>query len=214
MKKHFYFNGVIIGLGTIGLIINTLQSDNIIESFSYYTTQSNLLIVIFFIYISIKEIIKNPVTATDHVIKGMLTVNIILTMVVYHFMLRPLIANIDPAVYEVGSLRDMIMHYIVPLMVLGHWLIFNLKKHYHPTYPLLWIMQPVLYLTYTTGYITLGGQYHYGDAYHNYPYFFLDYQTHGFLIVSLYALLILSTVITLGYSLYGLQKLYHKVSSG
>lgn len=117
----------IVVLGLIGIVLHTIDADNVLELFSYYTIQSNLFIVFLFAILAIFEIKKQPWEDNwKRIFKGMFTIGILVTMLVYHVLLKPGISSgsID---YEVGSLADSLLHTMVPTLVVLDWFLFDKK---------------------------------------------------------------------------------------
>lgn len=116
----------------------------------YYTIQSNILVFIVFLYITIKTLddIKtdgiNGVSMPMPYFKGAVTMAIIVTGVIYHFLLMPThftMGGISPLDF-VGNI---ILHYIVPIMVFLDWIIFDKKNSYRLFDPLIWLCIPFIY---------------------------------------------------------------------
>jgi hypothetical protein len=196
------FKLAIVVLGLLGIVLNTINADNVLELFSYYTIQSNLFVVILFAVLAFFEIKKQPWEDNwKRVFKGMFSIGILVTMLVYHVLLKPGISagSID---YEVGSLADSLVHTIVPTLVILDWFLFDKKGFLKAYYPLLWLLQPVDYLFYVIIYTALGGRFTLGVEPVRYPYFFLDLGRFGFVGVLQWAVLILLLFMVLGYLLY------------
>ena len=204
--------GIIVLLAFLGLLINSIQSDNLIESFSYYTLQSNLLIFIFFSILLIVELKEISYNRPLVVIKLVLTVGIFITFLIYHFALRPVIANMNPSDYVVGDIRDVLLHYAVPITVLIEFIAFPQKLKLKWTDPLWVSTQPISYLLYTIIYTSLGGLYHLGDEVYAYPYFFLDVARYGYFGVSLWSLFILLCYLIIGFLLMVFMNHFHEKS--
>ncbi|MCK7485028.1 MAG: Pr6Pr family membrane protein [Bacillus subtilis] len=196
------FKLLIVLTGLVGIVLNAIDADNILELFSYYAIQSNLYVVILFSVLVGFEIKKRPwEDAWKRVFKGMFTIGILVTMLVYHVLLKPGIAagNID---YEVGGLPDVLVHTMTPLLVILDWLLFDKKGLLKAYYPLLWLLQPVDYLVYVLIFTALGGRFTLGVEAVRYPYFFLDIDRFGFVGVLQWSILILLLYVVLGYLLY------------
>jgi hypothetical protein len=196
------FKVAIVALGIFGIVLNAISADNVLELFSYYTIQSNLFVVVLFAVLAYFEIKNHP--WEDHwkrVFKGMFTIGILVTMLVYHVLLKPGISSgsID---YEVGSLSDSLVHTIVPILVVLDWFLFDKKGFQKAFYPLLWLLQPIDYLFYVLIYTALGGRFTLGTEPVLYPYFFLDLGRYGFVGVLQWSILILLLYLVLGYLLY------------
>ncbi len=206
MKR--FWKLLIASLALLGVVMNTLQSDHILESFSYYTLQSNVLIIAFFGYLAFQSQTRDY-TKSISIIKTVLTTGIVITMVIYHFALRPLLGDLDDTVYAVGDLRDSLLHYIVPTVVLIDYFIDH-KTQFIKSKALLWVsVQPLSYLGYTIIYTAFGGQYRLGETVYRYPYFFLDIERYGWLGVSAWSIAVLALYFILALIMIKMYKIVH-----
>lgn len=201
------FKLALVALGLLGIGLNIASADNVLEMFSYYTIQSNLFVVVLFSALCYFEIKKQPwEDRWKRVFKGMFTIGILVTMLVYHVLIKPGISEgID---YEVGGLADSLVHTIVPAMVVLDWLLFDAKGYLKAHDPLIWLLQPIDYLLYIVVYTSLGGRFTLGSEPVRHPYFFLDLETYGFVGVLKWAILILLLYLVLGYLLYFIDGLF------
>lgn len=197
------FIGIFIKLG---LIDGQLK----LYMFIYYTIQSNILVFITFLYITIQSIkdIKmygvKGVSMPMPYFKGAVTMAIVVTGVVYHFLLRPIhftMGNIS----HLDFIGNIILHYIIPFMVFFDWIIFDKKNSYRLFDPLIWLTIPLVYFVF----VLIQSQF--GSFIPNqntpYPYPFIDIYTFGWLKVlkNIFFLTIAFTV--LGYIIYFIDKL-------
>ena len=181
---------LVVFLAFLGILLNTLQSNNVLESFSYYTLQSNLWVLLFFgflLFYQPKDTYSKPVS----IVKFVITVGIMITMVIYHFALRPLLDGMEDIDFLVGDLRDLLLHYFVPLAVLIDFFIDRKMQRFSLRKVFFVITLPLSYLVYTIIYTSFGGQYHLGETIYNYPYFFLDLETYGYIGVFGWSLVII-----------------------
>ena len=87
LKLSFISKGVIAICALVGSLMEMLLHGW--HSIRYYTNQSNLLVVIFLIYLLLKYRKEGHWSKWDIRLKGGMTVAILLTGLVYHFMLAP-----------------------------------------------------------------------------------------------------------------------------
>jgi hypothetical protein len=178
---------------------------------SAFTIQSNLLCIIASGVTIIREILKNNPRGRAYIFfKGMTLTSILLTFVIYNFVLKP---HLDTANHtQSGSLADTLLHTVVPLMMFGDFLFFEEKGLFRIWYPLGWTAFPVYYVGYTAVYKTFGGVYKFlGGAVTKFPYFFFDYETYGLRTVGIWFLLIAIGFICFSYLLVGLDKILVKI---
>ena len=72
-------------------------------------------------------------------LKGGVTMSIMITCVIYHFMLAPLTTDFY-------RLENFLCHYIVPLWFLADTIIFDKSRQYKLVDPMLWTSLPLLYM--------------------------------------------------------------------
>ena len=200
MKKNLaYFSRVsIVLLGTLGLFLELYTKG--LFMLTYYTILSNLLVLGFTGYL-LFQMKKDYLDTLDNKVllrlKGGVTIAILLTFLVYHFMLAPLAT---PEKYY--RLDNFLMHYIVPILFFLDFLFFDKRGMYLKKDPLLWCLPMIAYAIFALvkGYvfqIEIPGQVN-----SPYPYFFLNVDKLGFLGVFQYTVIILIGYLILGYILY------------
>lgn len=195
----------------LAFTIPSFMSDHILD---YYTFQSNLLVLIFFLILCIintLEIISKKEFNLKilYLIKYIVTVAITITFVVFHTLIsgNTLIIHI----------ANLIVHYIVPLMTLIDFLIFDKKYNIASNQVVFSLVYPLIYLLFIlfrpksgNPFINLDG------SLSNYPYFFLDidrfgwFQIHNGLGVFYWICLFLVGIIILGNIILLLKKIISK----
>ena len=107
----------------------------------YYTVLSNLLVVIFTAYLLLKMRSGGDSWQSAGILrlKGGVTMSIMITCVIYHFMLAPLTTDFY-------RLENFLCHYIVPLWFLADTIIFDKSRQYKLVDPMLWTSLPLLYM--------------------------------------------------------------------
>ncbi len=203
MKRYsLIYKSILVLAALFGLVLQFSTSTRFFQTFSYYTVQSNLWVLIFFGVLLWFEIKKRP---WDYpwirLFKTMFTIGIFVTFLVYHFLLRPSLGT-DTGSFEVGGLNDLFVHYIVPIMTLLDYLIFDPKGKMKWYSPLFNLIRPLDYVLYLLIYNLLGGRFTFGSSTSTYPYFFLDIDRFGFLGVLQWSVLILLLYLVLGFLLY------------
>lgn len=201
MKKIFktIYRITLILIGIYGLYLN-FKMGNIYNLLHYYTILSNILVIVFFTYLLFSK--------KDHILfKSATTMCIILTFLVFHFVLRPTMFSMDNT-YCLLSPSNLIVHYIIPIMTFIDYLIFDIKGKLKNFYPLLWAIIPYVYFIIMTINGALGYTF-YDDT--HYPYFFMDYDALGVGKVLINVLLLTLFYILLGYIYYGVDYLLKKL---
>ena len=72
-------------------------------------------------------------------LKGGVTMSIMITCVIYHFLLAPIATNFY-------TLENFLCHYIVPLWFLADTLFFDKQGQYKIWDPIVWTILPLLYM--------------------------------------------------------------------
>ncbi len=175
-----------------------------IGKISYYTGMSNLMVLVVFIGYTVMTIIdmvrkglKGPTTPWPW-LKGATTLVIAVTFLIYHFILAR--NKFDWQIYKVGNL---LVHYIVPLTVVGDWLLFDAKERRPWWHPLSWLAFPVAYFIFTIVRAQVGGWFP-GRIFTRYPYPFINVDRLGADVIWN----VLGTavaVVALGYILLGIE---------
>ena len=162
------------------------------QELAYFTYLSNLFVFIYFIINIIYSLayIKNNsyknIISVFPKVKGAVTMCISITFLVYHFVLsNNNFAMSEP--YRCYNISNMLVHYIVPMMSMIDFIIFDKKGVYKKSDPLMWIFIPVFYFIFSIIRGTLGKPFSDGSRY---PYFFIDIDKYGMAQISLNLLLL------------------------
>jgi hypothetical protein len=190
------------GLGTV----LTATRLGLAMTVSFFTIQSNLLCLLMALITVKRETPKRDAGNGPYVLfKGMALIAILLTFIVYNFVLKPYLNTTTQT--KSAGLANNLQHVIVPLMTLGDYLFFEKKGLLKATHPLAWALFPLFYLGYTAVYKAFGGLYDFlGNAAVKFPYFFLDYETYGLKTTGIWVLLIAIGFIGSSYLLFGLDR--------
>ena len=107
----------------------------------YYTVLSNLLVAIFTLYLLkvMSRLGENWQRSSLLRLKGGVTMSIMITCVIYHFLLAPIATNFY-------TLENFLCHYIVPLWFLADTLFFDKQDQYKIWDPVVWTILPLLYM--------------------------------------------------------------------
>ena len=163
----------------------------------YYTVLSNLLVMIFTGYLLWKMRREGDYWQSSSLLrlKGGITMCIMITCVIYHFMLAPLTTDFY-------RLENFLCHYIVPLWFLADTIIFDKSRQYKWFDPIAWTVLPLLYM----GFATLNGFVLKMDVPNAkdspFPYFFLNANKYGWGFVFRWAAIIFVAYMVSGYLFY------------
>ncbi len=161
-------------------------------SFRMFTTLSNLAVALFYLAYLIAEIRKSC-SAENSVrfgyCKFLITMSIMLTGLVAHFMLRGMFDGMD----TIAKIGLTLLHYVVPIGTFLDWLLFDAKGNTTWKMPLFAALFPILYATVSM----IAAQFLTGD--NKYPYPFLDADTLGTGTVALNIVLLAVAFLAVGY---------------
>ena len=163
----------------------------------YYTVLSNLLVMIFTGYLLWKMRREGDRWQSSSLLrlKGGITMSIMITCVIYHFMLAPITTDFY-------RLENFLCHYIVPLWFLADTLLFDKNRQYKWFDPIVWTVLPLLYM----GFAILNGlvlKMNIPNAKDNpFPYFFLNANKYGWGFVFKWAATIFVAYMVSGYLFY------------
>jgi len=187
---------IIISSG-LGVFLNIIQENFSFNSLLYFTHQSNLLVFIVYTVFLFhdKKYKQRQITILYQAV-----VAIVLTSVVYHGMLRPVLDN--TSIFGNGFV-DMLVHTITPILVVVERLLFSTKGVIQRKQPIYWLIFPMFYFFFTIIYSFLGGTFHKGTDYESkYPYFFLNFSDNGIG----YFIVLIIIVLLIGYSIYFMNR--------
>lgn len=135
----------------------------------YYTTQSNLWCFIFFLYLII--------TNRQHSwIKGGITAAIIVTFILYQFVIVPYCLKYG-SMHQLFSSSDIAVHYLSPFLVVMDTILFDKSQDYSWYTSFQWLSLPILYFSYIVGRTFFNRPV--PEPEHPYLYFFLDISDIG-----------------------------------
>lgn len=174
--------------------------------FSYFTIQSNILCLVYFLIATIycaKDIKisgKDGTTTPFPRVKGMVILAIFVTFLIYNLVLNPGYAATPP---EVNVMSNFIVHLIIPIMAMADWVLFDERGRYKRIDPALWLVFPLFYVVYTMIRAQVGGPFPNGTQY-PYPFLNLDELGVGTTLISIILLALLFLI--LGYVIYYLDR--------
>ena len=181
-----------------GLMLTYESSSSFKIYISYFTTQSNVLcLVVMIVFLIWKISGKNKNPRFFRVLKSMTTVSILVTFIIYHFLLLP---NMEPGMTNVaGGLGNIIVHYVTPIWFFADYMIFETKGYNRMSDLVYYAVFPMYYFVFSNFRAIDGELYQYGNTISEFPYPFLDYEVFGIYGVSAAVLLITVAVLILGF---------------
>ncbi len=194
---------VIIMCGITGLLLQLGFADGRMNlgTLNYFTTLSNLAVVIYFICDVIWFIRgKGRLGDAFHpAIKGAVTMSMTITGLVAFFLLRQTFA-------ESGGIMHIaliLLHDIVPVMTIADWLLFDTKGKTTKLSPFIWEVPALIYVTYAM----IAAQFkEIGSITHSrYPYPFLDTDVLGLPKVAMTIIILIIFFLILGYIYVGID---------
>ena len=163
----------------------------------YYTVLSNLLVMIFTGYLLWKMRREGDHWQSSSLLrlKGGITMSIMITCVIYHFMLAPLTKDFY-------RLENFLCHYIVPLWFLVDTIIFDKSRQYKWFDPIVWTVLPLFYMGFAilNGFVIKMDVPNAKDS--PFPYFFLNANKYGWGFVFRWAAIIFVAYMVSGYLFY------------
>lgn len=207
-RASLFYKIALTAIAVLGLVLHSglLEGAPRSNMFVYYTNLSNLGCIILFAILSVYMANGKRMTISPLLVqfKGMLTMIILVTFIIYHFVLRPLLTDnlelLTGQLAEFGNFNspgNIILHYIAPLMVFSDWLLFDEKGRFKWYSPPLWSLALVAYLLFTIIHANLSGVIEGTNS--RFPYPFIDVDTLGASGVAKNSALILLAFIAIGY---------------
>ena len=141
-RKHF---DIILAVITwISIIIQMSLSNNLVNTFSYFTILSNLVIALSLTTTVIKPGSKPGRFFSGTSVQSAMTLYILIVALIYNFIIR--ITWIQPLP---NFLSNNILHIITPALYLLRWIIYLPKGELTWTSSIKWLIFPFLYLFYS-----------------------------------------------------------------
>lgn len=168
-----------IVLSIINSILISIETANIVyffNSISYYTVQSNFLVLLWITVAVIYEKKEDKPFFLKPIVQGAITVYITFTFIVFALVLQPLA---EPSADLVYNIRNILVHYLIPIMFIIDWVVTGHEEQYEWKYELYWLIYPLGYLAYTL--IR-------GVIINWYPYFFFNFNTQGIPLVIIFSI--------------------------
>lgn len=200
------FKLFIFSLSTLGVYLTVRDATYPIEALSYFTTIINIFTAFFYALFIIEVVLRKTPRPLLRFFKQSLMVYLIITMLVYSFVLIPYIIE-EQINYQIFSGKDILIHYLVPVSVLVDYVWFEEKGKMKSFYAFANVVNGVFYVTYLFLYVFVGGRFHSGNNLSIYPYYFLNIEQMGLIPVMLICLSILIVVVFVGWVIFMIDQL-------
>lgn len=194
-----------------GVLSNLLRTTSVESILSFYTMQSNIFVLVFYLTSVIIRRFKHDWKTTDlyYFFKGATVMVISLTFIVYIISLQPLSFAMDVKTSSGNIFRfsNLFVHFFTPVMVFLDYLLCDEKGHFKMRYPFLWYIFPAIYPIYVYIYSSQGGRFFGVGGSKKYAYYFLDIDKIGVCGVFNYIIFISLCFILLCYMFIVLDKI-------
>lgn len=185
-------------IGVFSLVATTglLDYKPSINILTMFTTISNILCVLYFFVDFLYLCTNNKKSTWNHYIKGIVINATSLTFLIAQFMLH-MTFNFNSYI----DLSFLGLHYVVPIMALLDWLLFDPKGQIKLLAPFTWLILPVFY--FITAIICAYTGHGLGvSATSKYPYPFMDISVLGVSTVFTTAVIMIIFFLIIGYLFY------------
>ena len=209
MSKHYklvFYSRIFLFLAAFTGVYLEIAKHGGFGMLLYYTVLSNLLVAIFTLYLLkvMSRLGENWQRSSLLRLKGGVTMSIMITCVIYHFLLAPIATNFY-------TLENFLCHYIVPLWFLADTLLFDKQGQYKIWDPVVWTILPLLYMIFAL----FNGLVLKLDVPNSkvspFPYFFLNVNK-GWDVVFKWCLIIFVAYMVAGFIFYSIKQIKRKSS--
>ena len=185
----------------VGLQIGVFRGEFHTTTLRYFTNLSNLLCMLYFSIDVVYLLLRRGNDGSKSwcfPLKGVAMMGVTVTWLVAYFML----GDFDMGASMRVSIR--LVHFVVPIMTILDWLLFDEKGRMSIASPLLWASFPLLYFAIVMLLAALSS----GTPF--YPYPFMNVSTQGLLRVLITVALMTAFFIALGYAFFFVDSVLSK----
>lgn len=200
LSLAFKLAAFLCGAWGISLNLGISSGGFTLNGLAYYTLQSNVLCAVYFLGAAVHSArhLDEDAPAFLPRWKGAVVMCITVTLLIYHFLLAGGSFTMNGRV-DAGNL---LVHYIVPVMTILNWLLFDQKGHYKKADPFLWLTAPIMYIVFVAVISQTSFRFYDGSRF---PYFFMDIDKLGFGSVAAYIGVLFLFFTALGYIIYAVD---------
>ena len=161
------FFGTLVIVAVITQLIDSLYQDrSILNFFSFFTIQSNILAAFILLIVGIGTLREKKGTPQFAFLRGAATLYMIMTGIIFALLL----SGLQQALQTTIPWVNVTLHYVMPIVMLIDWLLYPPRTTIEFKKALWWLLYPLAYLLYS--WIR-------GAFIHWYPYPFLNPETNG-----------------------------------
>ena len=210
------WKAVIVFFAAYGLLDGSgILAGHYLTSFPYmFTNISNIFALVYFfcavVWLIVNYRDETKVTFAP-MFKYMALMPLLVTMLIAHFLLFDTLFQNGSIVWHLVWL-----HYVVPIMSLLDWLLFDEKGKMRAWNPFVWMAVPIAYLAFMFIYVGVFGGYMGGGTTADitrYPYTFFDPEINGVGGVVAICVAMIGAFLVLGFVIFGIDKLLGRVSA-
>lgn len=184
--------------------------DSNVKMFSYFTIQMNIFCFFLYFFIlknTFKEFQVSSGIAFNlrnkyKLLRGMALASIIIVFLAYNFVLKNSGFSMAKGCPTTVTTNDIFVHYLVPIMTVIDWFLFQPKGHFEAIDPFIWLFLPVCY------YCLINVKTVFKAS--SYPYYFIDINELGLRTVLYNAFIFMLICLFLGYIILLIDKILSK----
>ena len=211
-----YYRLLVIASLSIGIILNLYNTNDVTIILSYYTSQINIMCLINFIVVEVAEIRNKDYRSSEiyYFIKGQLVMAVLMMIIIFNLSLLPrfdMIPNTFERRTVYKTISNVLLHEVSPILVILDYILFDNKGNFKKYYPIAWFFIPLNYLIYVYIYSLNGGYFYNTGGSNKFAYFFLDYRKVGYEGVINWLIVIIITILILGYIIVIIDNLLAKL---
>lgn len=190
-SRRFLLVRLAVLLALLVLAVSGVKDGSSPEMLKYYTYLSNILVCITVavrVILCALRLFGLQVRMPGSVC-GWVALSIFFTFATVFLVLSPFSA--------LGDWLDARIHYVVPLLTVADWVIFEPRGTLRWYHPLCWLFTPVVYFAYVLALVQLGIRFK-GSQF---PYFFMNVQTLGWGKVLTILVMLAAVFLAVGYAM-------------
>jgi hypothetical protein len=169
-----------VGILGVGLMLSTAQPGRAGNLFYYFTTQSNILVVLLFLVLaagSLRRAIQEGDRGAVYHVLPSFQLAVVFFITITFLVFATLLSGTIFSMGGTATLSMILTHYVVPLMALADWLLFLPHGATRYGAAFAWLSYPLAYLCFSLLRARIGHpSFDHGSRY---PYFFIDADKLG-----------------------------------